>query len=229
MHIKINIKQKGFCYVQIAVVSIILILGLVSYLITYFTGHGGLLGLLPRLDVSSEISICNYFSSLNLILASFFLYLIYLNEKANQFKGFNYWLLLSIIFLIMSIDESVGFSEILYGVQEKIENRGTISEAVDVMSIFRITIVAALAIIFFPFIKLLKKQIFRNFFIAGFVYLMGSVGFDIIGSVMLHSGIVEINDLLNLIRRLFEEGFEMFGIVIFNCTLYGLMLEKYKY
>ena len=59
------------------------------------------------------------------------------------------------------------------------------------------------------------------------IYIIGALGFEFLGAVMLKTGLVDSNkDLLYLIRRIFEEGFEMYGIALFNCALYREILNR---
>jgi hypothetical protein len=47
---------------------------------------------------------------------------------------------------------------------------------------------------------------------------------------MLSTGFVDTDkDIIYRIRRIFEEGFEMFGIAIFNCALYKEILDREIY
>ena len=43
---------------------------------------------------------------------------------------------------------------------------------------------------------------------------------------MLHNEIATKEDLIYLIRRIFEEGFEMYGIALFNCTLFAHLVPN---
>ena len=45
-------------------------------------------------------------------------------------------------------------------------------------------------------------------------------------AVMLHTGFAEKSDLIYQFRRIFEEGFEMFGIAIFNCALFREIVSR---
>lgn len=54
MKIKLNINLHTFCMVQFAIVTLIVILGLSSYIFSYMTGHDFLLGFLRLLDVGAE-------------------------------------------------------------------------------------------------------------------------------------------------------------------------------
>ena len=65
------------------------------------------------------------------------------------------------------------------------------------------------------------------FSIAATIFISGAVGFEYLGAVMLETGMVESrNDIAYLIRRIFEEGFEMYGIALFNCALYREILQR---
>ena len=87
--------------------------------------------------------------------------------------------------------------------------------------------VLAVSIVLLPFVSKLPTDTRRYFLIAGCVFVTGAVGFEYLGALMLETGIVESRkDMAYLVRRLFEEGFEMYGVAIFNCALYREILRR---
>jgi len=53
------------------------------------------------------------------------------------------------------------------------------------------------------------------------------MGFEFLGAIMLKTGIAESkDDLIFSIRRIFEEGLEMYGIALFNIALYREISNK---
>jgi len=229
MNLNVNVSLKNFTLAQVAISSFILLLGLASYLFTHFTGHGSLLGLIRLLDVGDEQSIPTYFSVLNLLLASILLLIIYIYERGNQIKGALFWLLLSLVFFYLSVDESASIHENFVEVNTFLVHKGFISQVLDTHQWlpFGIFFLVLFAIVFIPLFKHIDKGTLRKFFIAGFVFVSGAVGLEYLGAVMLKTGFVESrSDLIFAIRRLCEEGLEMYGIVIFNCVLYQEILKR---
>jgi len=226
---KFNIKLNDFIKVQFGLVSLILLLGLLSYIFTYLNGFGSLLGHLSSLDVGAERSIPTYFSVINLLFASILLYALFRHEKINMQKGTNYWLFLSILFLILSIDESVGIHEKFGRLYNYLAHNNIIPDIFETHGwlAFGIPFVVIFGLGMIPFLKLLPRATRYYFIFAGAVFVIGAVGFEYLGSVMLSTGFVESKtDFIYLMRRIFEEGFEMYGIAIFNCVLYREIVNK---
>ncbi|MCP4140189.1 MAG: hypothetical protein GY755_07855 [Chloroflexi bacterium] len=220
--IKLDTTLANFIVVQISIVTITLILGLLSYIFVYKTGNN-LLGFLRLLDIGSELSIPTFFSSLNLLLSSIMLIVIFRYEKINNNKGFRYWLFLSILFLWLSIDESASIHENFIYVYDYLVNTNVISPILGTNQWlpFGILFVVIVGIVLFPFYKLLSKATLFGFFLSGIIFLIGAIGFEYLGVIMLETGFVDSrDDILYIARRVFEEGFEMYGIAFFNCALY---------
>lgn len=226
---KFNIKLNDFIKVQFGLVSVIIVLGLLSYIFTYLTGYGTLLGFITLLDVGAEQSIPTYFSVINLLLASILLYLLYRHEKINMQKGTNYWLFLSILFLILSADESATIHEKFGNVYVYLANNNIIPGIFETHGwlAFGIPFVVIFGLGMIPFLMLLPRATLYYFIFAGAVFVIGAVGFEYLGYVMLSTNFAESKeDFIYMIRRIFEEGFEMYGIAIFNCALYREILNK---
>lgn len=229
MKIKLNIDLNTFYIVQLTIVTLIVILGLSSYIFSYMTGHNSLLGFLRLLDVGSEQSIPTYFSLLNIFLSSILIFIIYWYEKVNNHKGFKYWLFLSILFLLLSIDEGASIHEIFGKVHIYLIEHGLAPALLGTANWlpFGVLFVLIVGIILLPFFKLLSRDTLYYFLFSGSVFIIGAIGFEFAGTVMVATGFVDSKtDLIYLIRRIFEEGFEMYGIAIFNYALYREIVKR---
>ena len=229
LNLKFNLKFSTFCIAQFTIVTVILALGAFAYVFSYTTGHGGLLGFLPLLDVGNEQSIPTYISVVNLILASLLLFAIYVFEKAKNHSHFRYWGLLSVLFLLLSIDESASIHEQFSNLHDYLVAHELISPILSTHQWlpFGLAFIVLVSVILLPFIRNLPRKTIGIFSIAATVFVVGAVGLEYVGALMLETGMVESkNDIAYLIRRLFEEGFEMYGIALFNCALYREILQR---
>ena len=193
------------------------------------TGHSSLLGFLRLLDVGAEQSIPTYFSLLNILLSSILIFIIYWYEKANDHKGFNYWLFLSILFLLLSIDEGAKIHENFGRVHVCLVEHGLASTVLGASHwlTFGVLFVLIVGIVLLPFFKLLPRDTLYYFLFSGSIFIIGAIGFEFAGEVMIATGFVDSKtDLIYLIRRIFEEGFEMYGIAIFNYALYREIVKR---
>ena len=92
---------------------------------------------------------------------------------------------------------------------------------------FGVFFVFAVSIVLLPFVIKLPTDTRRYFLIAGCVFVTGAIGFEYLGALMLEADIVDSRtDMAFLVQMLFEEGFEMYGVAIFNCALYREILRR---
>ena len=228
MRIKLNLSVVDFTVVQLVTVTLLVLLGTLAYAFSYFTGYDTVLGFLRLLDVGKEQSLPTYFSALNLLLSSILLLVLYRYEKTTNSRGSNYWLFLSVLFVCLSVDEAVSIHENFGKVQEYLSNNGLMPilethRWVPFGILFTLLVAASLV----PFMKRLPRDTALLFMAAGFVFILGAIGFELLGSWMLSTGFVESrNDLAYLLRRLAEEGLEMYGVAIFNSALYREMSKR---
>lgn len=221
MKVEFGIKVKDFALAQYVVITSILILGLFRYLITYVTGHDDMLGFLRIIDVGEESSIPTYFSTLNLVLSSLFALIIYKIEKATNRNKANYWLFLAVLFLFLSIDEGVSIHENFDYVARYLERHGVIPPLLETHKwlTFGVLFVLVTGVILYPFIRSLSRHTALYLTIGALVFIVGAIGFEYVGSWMLHTGLAKRNDLIFKLRRILEEGCEMYGVAIINCVL----------
>lgn len=219
---KINVNLFSFTVVQFAIVTLLVVLGLSSYLFSHITGISSLLGFLRLLDVGEEQSIPTYFSSLNLFLSSILLFIIYRHEKLNSYEGFKYWLFLSVLFLFLSVDESASIHENFGNVHAFLSRKGIASPILGKHTWipFGVLFILVVGICIYPLFKRLPKPTLFLFVASGIIFVVGAVGLEFVGLLMLKTGFIDSRDhIYYLIRRIFEEGFEMYGVAIFNCAL----------
>ncbi len=78
---------------------------------TYYLGYDNIFGLIPMFNLNSEENIPALFSTLLLLFSSILLALIAFAVKKSSAPHFYYWLGLSLIFLFLSMDESLSIHE----------------------------------------------------------------------------------------------------------------------
>jgi hypothetical protein len=229
LKLSVRLKPSEFYFAQFGLVTIIIGLGLAAHLFTILTGHGNLFGFMRLLNVDSEQSIPTYFSLLNLLFASILLFVIYAYEKNEKTKGSRYWLLMSILFLFLSFDESAGVHEKFGNIYIYLREQGTIPPTLNAHEWlpFGVAFVIVVAIVLIPFMRMLNGDTLRNFLIAGGVFVTGAVGIEAIQSAILESAVIDVeSSIAYSFGPLFEESFEMYGIAIFNCALYREIVRR---
>jgi len=229
MDISVTISQKQFTVFQIVSSTIIILLGLGAYLFEHFTGHASLMGFLWLFNVESEQSIPTYYSVINLLLASILLIVVYFYERNMQSKHSKYWLFLSLLFVFLSMDESASIHEKFQLVHNSLVTKGYIPPLLESHQWlpFGVLFVVIIGFIMLPFLKKLPNRTRTLFLLSAFIFLAGALGFEYLGSWMLSNDIVgDKSEFIYKIRRIFEEGFEIYGIVLFNITLFHELLLR---
>ncbi len=165
-------------------------------------------------QVSSEGKIPTWYSSCALLACAVLLFFIALGERRDQNRYVRHWFGLSTIFALMSLDEATSIHEmssepvrVLLGTSGPLMFAWVIPAGI---------LLAVFAAVYFRFLLNLERR-YRNLFIlAGGVYVLGVLGFELIGSNYLST---HGKNLTYGIIATFEEVFEMGGIVIFIYVL----------
>jgi len=222
MRLGLNVRVVDFAVFQLAAVTLLVLLGTAAYLFTYFTGYDSVLGFLRLVDLGKELNLATYFSSLNLLLSSILLFVAYKFEKAAGSSSTRYWLFLSALFLVLSTDEAAGIHENFGRVYEYLSVRGAVPTLDSHKWLpFGILFTFLVGLGLIPFVRRLPRDTARLFLAAGFVFVLGAIGFELLGTWMLSSGFVESRqELPYLLRRVVEEGLEMYAIAMFNIAIY---------
>ena len=153
-------------------------------------------------DVDEEDALPTWFSTILLLIVSAILWYCAQLERAGADRWAVYWYVLSVGFLLMSIDEVAGIHETINTV---IESHWAVGGGILALMI---------GLCFVPFLLGLPRRTALLFVVAGVAYIAGAVGIEILGQPM-DADTLEYN-LLTLV----EEGLEMFGVILF---LYGLL------
>jgi len=224
MRTEFQIKLQHFIAAQFTIITALLVLSISGYLFTHVTGHDYVLGFLRLIDIG-EASIPTYWSTFNLLLASILLFIIYKHEKLMNHNMARYWLLLSLGFLYLSIDEGASIHENFQNLHRYLEIIPPIFGTYSWVP-FGILFTLIVGISFISFIKSLSRITATYFVIAGTVFISGAIGFDFLADVMVHTKFAKPGDLVYQFRGVLEEGFEMYGIALFNCALIREIISR---
>jgi len=227
-NINLTFSNSRFVTFQVALVSGVLISGTVCYAIQTFSGHRSLLGFLHLFDVGNEQSFATYLSTMLLLLAAALLYVAYRAVKQLGVGQHRYWLLLCWLFVYLSIDEAASIHENFGKVYEYLVRADVLPRMLDSHEWlpFGVLFVLVTGGVFLPFLFKLRRDTAALMCLAGTIFVSGAIGFEFLGAVMLKTGMVASNrEFLYLLRRIAEEGLEMFGVVLFNWTVYREILR----
>ncbi|MCO4820845.1 MAG: hypothetical protein KC469_02175 [Flavobacteriaceae bacterium] len=205
-------KILGVLLIIILCLEIANIMGLVFYF-----NDNNIKWLFNLFNIRTEGNIPTYYSSITILFASLLLGFISLFRKTH---GLNYalWLILSIIFFYLSIDESVQLHERVGIFFDRIINlTGYLSWGWVIP--YGIFFIIFSVVYYFKFLPQLPKKIFRLFIISGAIYVIGAIGFEMFAAKNYNSDNYSV--ILNVTLYSIEECLEMIGIALF---IYSLLL-----
>ena len=213
MSISFQIDSRQFGRFQAICVASLVALGGAAYLFADLTGHRQLFGLIPLLDVGNENGLATFFSSVNLAFAALASYLIYAtSDKGHRVQ--RRWAWLAGVFVYLALDEACMIHENFSRLHEVIASHWIIQSRHGWL-IFGFPFALVAAVLFVPLIFDLRRSTATVFVFSGVLFAVGSIGFELLGSLMLDAG-VGTHTLVYDLRRLVEEGLEMSGIAVYN-------------
>ena len=221
----LTISKTGFYRFQFGIVTALVILGVGHYATFIVFGKGFIAGSTSIFDLGREDSITTAFASMNLLVASTLLFCLYRHSKSCGEPRAFYWLILGILFFAMAIEETAGIHERANKLQQYTGQIMPVDEFYSWLP-YGIIVVIICFVFFLPFVAQLERRTATLIFLSGAIFVGGALGFEFINGWMLYNGYVERNQVTYFITRLFEESFEVYGIALFNCTLFALGANK---
>lgn len=205
-------KILGLLLIIILFLEIVNIIGLV-----YYFNDNNIKWFFNLFNIRTEGNIPAYYSSIAILFASFLLGFISLFRKINGLS-YTLWLVLSIIFFYLSIDESVQLHErVGYLIDGNFSLTGYLSWGWVIP--YGLLFIIFSVVYYFKFLPQLPKKIFWLFIISGLIYVIGAIGVEMLGAKNYNSD--NFSEILNAIYYSIEELLEMIGIALF---IYSLLL-----
>ncbi len=168
-------------------------------------------------NIRTEGNFPAYYSSIAILFASFLLGFISLFRKINGLS-YSLWLVLSIIFFYLSIDESVQLHERVGVLFDKnISLTGYLSWGWVIP--YGLLFIIFAVVYYFKFLPQLPKKIYWLFIISGSIYVIGAIGVEMLAAKNYDSD--DFSEIQNAIYYSIEEFLEMIGIALF---IYSLLL-----
>jgi hypothetical protein len=216
--IRISLFPRRVIQLLTLVVACLFFLHLVAMYLLYYTGGDGILlrGLVRMFDLLRDINIPTWYSSVNLLISAILLAVIAYAKRAAQDRFTLHWFGLSLIFVLLSIDETAAIHE---GIQAALRmgiNPGSILyslAAITATSLFALVVL----VIYLKFLANIPRKTMILFLMAGGVFVGGSVGVDYIGE--LYKNVYGQDNFTFSIMNGIEEVLEMEGIIIFIYAL----------
>lgn len=204
---KIEVRPLKILQILICTVVVLAIMATISVVVTEKSPSA----FLDKFKMDSENNLVSYFSSLELALASILLFLISQHQLVRKTTNATSWKSLSLIFAVLSVDETVSFHEhITYWLHNYLSITGVSQRS---WAYLGLLVILIFLFSYRKFIRNIPKASRRDFVIAGFVYVMGALGFEFIGSNLID--IFGDQSWQYKACGLVEETLEMTGIFLF--------------
>ena len=167
-------------------------------------------------NLNMERNIPTYYSVISIFISSALLAAITMHNK-NIDAPYYMWLALAIIFLFLSIDESIGIHESVGGLVQASfgASKYPIFDSIWVVPYGLFAIV--MFIVYLKFLSRLSKQVMILFVVSGAIYVFGAIGFEMIIAKV--RSMPQLGTLSRILLFSCEEFLEMLGIAIFNYAL----------
>jgi hypothetical protein len=226
------IFAKRIVRVLIMVVLFLTLAGLLARVAEYAWGSEGLLRPLTLFDVGAESNIPTWFSSLELLLSSVLLAAIALASKRGGGRYGRHWGVLSLIFLLLSVDEGASIHEAMGVALERLLHNSTGFEASGFISFFWVVpgaaFVLVVALAYLRFLAHLPRSTRRLFIVAGALYVGGALGIEMLEAqvISVFGGEANGGGLSKIVVGLLtdvEEMFEPLGVAVFVYALLAYM------
>lgn len=194
--------------------TIVVILICAGIAVSYFrsiTGRSFAYGLVPAFELYRENNIPTFFSSVLMLISAGLLGIIAISKRRRRDMYSTHWLILSIIFLCLSIDEVASLHDLLTKPLRHALNLSGILH-------FSWVIVGFIFVLFFMIFYLrfffsLPSRIRYYFLISAFFLIGGAIGVELIGGYYID--IHRTWDLTYGFITTVEESFEMIGVLLF--------------
>lgn len=216
----VSLSPHKIVLVLLFIIMILMLMHLTTQGIRLFTGHDHQRGFAHQFNLGDENNIPTWFASSMLFLCSALLALIWLRTKQMAGLYSAHWFVLSITFFGLSVDESASLHEMILdpiGIQvtsdwirEKIQINGYFTFGwVIPATVF----VIAFGLSYVGFLRYLPTATRWLFLLAGFIYVGGALGFEMLEANEWSSA--GTKTLFYAVCVAIEEGLEMVGILIF--------------
>jgi hypothetical protein len=176
-----------------------------------------------KLYLDRETSIPTYYSSLLLLISAVLFALIARLKQLSNSSYKYHWILLSVIFLLMSVDETASLHEQLNKPMRLMFNPSGILLFAWVIVAIPLVILFLIAYLRFFFHLPRKTKIL--FALATGLYIGGAIGFELIGAGLVsQSG---FHNLIYFIIAIIEESMEIVGLLFLIYALLDYLSSSY--
>jgi hypothetical protein len=211
-----TLDRRSLLRLLVAVAIAIFLLHYAVMYLRFVHDREFLLGFAGFLNVDEEESLATYVQSLQLLAAAVLLFAIGRRARRTGAAHAVGWLALAAIFLYLSLDEATLLHErLIVPLQRAFDTSGPLFFA---WVLVAIPLVVVFVLLYVPFLRDLAPRTRNGFLLAGFLYLCGTLGMEMVGGVWADDRSFVDPVYLNVIVPI-EEAFEVAGQLVFLSAL----------
>lgn len=170
---------------------------------------------LGQIALDSEGTLAVWFSSLTMMAAAALLFFIGALARKEENADAPRWMLLGLLFALMSLDETVSFHETTMAPLRNLFGLGGALHFSWV--IIASPIMLGLSVYFLPFLARLPWRYAAAFVVSGLLYVGGALGMEFVGGYLVTT--YGMSSSQYMMAFLVEESLEMIGLVCFLTAL----------
>jgi len=211
----------------LATIGLVVLLSTASVIADGLASHDSVVAhkLMKLFYVDLEENVPSFFSTLLLALASGVLFLVAFLKRRDKDRYAAEWMILALGFLAMSFDEMAAVHERLIEPMRELLGDGQLGIFYFAWVIPMGLLVLILGVLLFGFWWNLPLRTKIGFFVAGSIFLGGSLGFELLESVQTEKFGMDTPAYVAMVT--IEEAMEMVGIAFFVKTLIIYAYETY--
>jgi hypothetical protein len=218
--------ERNRLYVRVlgAVALLLVLLSIGGQLSTYLFTNPVLAGLAPVFYVDVEHNIPTYFTVVLLLIAASLIGVIAIHHGKQESPRVSEWVVLSLGFLFMALDETFQFHEGLNIPVGALMGDGDLGVFYYPWVIPGIALVFVLGLYFLRFLQDLPAGFRFRFLMAAILYIGGAIGVELVGSH--HAGLHGSENWTYSMIATLEESLEIAGLLMFMWALLDYFAVK---
>ena len=176
-------------------------------------------------NMDKEVNIPTLFSVILLLICATLLSIISKGFEQKNNKIHRRWRALRAVFIFLALDEGLQIHEILIIPSIK----PMLPAILTVVWVIPYGILALISLVYFsPILISLPSILKRKAILSGGIYLLGALGFEIIGSFLVRTGDIKLHGISYGFIFTIEETLEIVGLIIFINTLLKYIIDFQK-
>ena len=216
MNISLHISARRFTLFLLAIGCCLFVLSLAVSLasVTLNTDSKTLQAVLDKFNVDLEGNVPTMYSSVMLLCAALFMFMIASHKKGERDPFTRHWFALGLIFTLMAIDEASSIHELIIPINEIFQFSGFLRFAWVIPGALFVLI---FAFSFLRFVRHLPPATRNLMIAAGIVYVSGALLSESVGGYLFQT--YGAKSVIYTLETQIEELLEIIGLVILIYTL----------